>query len=92
MKVSFRFLLFRRLHKFLQVVGMYGSTLLLLATAFDRYQAIKDPMKSYRKPPKRVHFVVTALWLTAAVLAIPQASSLINKKSLLFWQFYRQVA
>uniref|UniRef100_H2ZDL4 G-protein coupled receptors family 1 profile domain-containing protein n=1 Tax=Ciona savignyi TaxID=51511 RepID=H2ZDL4_CIOSA len=58
--------------KFMQILGMYGSTYVLLCAAFDRYKAIRYPMQSFQLTSKRVHTTVGVAWAVSAVLSTPQ--------------------
>ncbi|XP_078489155.1 vasopressin/oxytocin-related peptide receptor [Ciona intestinalis] len=58
--------------KYMQILGMYGSTYVLLCAAFDRYRAIRYPMQSFQLTAKRVHTSVLIAWGVSAVLSTPQ--------------------
>ncbi|XP_039253134.1 oxytocin receptor-like isoform X2 [Styela clava] len=61
-----------RLVKYLQIVGMYGSTYVLVCTAMDRYLAIRYPMQTFKQSKKRVHVAICMAWLLSMILSTPQ--------------------
>jgi len=58
--------------KYMQILGMYGSTYVLICTAFDRFFAIRYPMRSLRWSRGFVHYTVIGAWVVSALLSIPQ--------------------
>ena len=61
-----------RLVKYLQVMVMYLSTYILVATAVDRYRSICHPLSVYNWRARHIHLTVFAAWLLSLLLAIPQ--------------------
>ncbi|XP_070311711.1 oxytocin receptor [Odocoileus virginianus] len=71
--ITFRFYgpdLLCRLVKYLQVVGMFASTYLLLLMSLDRCLAICQPLRSLRRRTDRL--AVLATWLGCLVASTPQ--------------------
>ncbi|KAF0870526.1 OXYR protein, partial [Crocuta crocuta] len=71
--VTFRFYgpdLLCRLVKYLQVVGMFASTYLLLLMSLDRCLAICHPLRALRRRADRL--AVLATWLGCLVASAPQ--------------------
>ncbi|XP_013001788.1 oxytocin receptor isoform X2 [Cavia porcellus] len=71
--ITFRFYgpdLLCRLVKYLQVVGMFASTYLLLLMSLDRCLAICQPLRSLRRRTDRL--AVLATWLGCLVASVPQ--------------------
>ncbi|KAL1446353.1 hypothetical protein MTO96_028844, partial [Rhipicephalus appendiculatus] len=60
-----------KLVKFLQVFALYLSTFILVVIAFDRFAAVRFPMRraSARRTAARM---VSVAWSTAALLSLPQ--------------------
>ncbi|XP_078520713.1 vasopressin V2 receptor [Lissotriton helveticus] len=61
-----------RLIKYLQVVGMFASSYMIVAMTFDRHQAICRPMLTYKKGVARWNVPVFVAWGASLVLSIPQ--------------------
>ncbi|CAM9353768.1 unnamed protein product [Lampetra planeri] len=64
-----------RLVKYLQVVGMFASTYVLIAMTVDRYLAICHPLSMLRRrgePRKQAHVMVACAWVLSALLSTPQ--------------------
>ncbi|XP_063231395.1 oxytocin receptor-like [Bacillus rossius redtenbacheri] len=61
-----------KLVKFLQPLGTYLSSYILLATALDRYRAICQPMSYCSSDSRRSRFMVAAAWCAALLFCIPQ--------------------
>ncbi|XP_038628828.1 oxytocin receptor [Tachyglossus aculeatus] len=59
-----------RLVKYLQVVGMFASTYLLLLMSLDRCLAICQPLRSLRRRADRASVLGT--WLLCLVVSVPQ--------------------
>ncbi|XP_062853227.1 isotocin receptor-like [Trichomycterus rosablanca] len=59
-----------RLVKYLQVVGMFASTYLLVLMSVDRCLAICQPLRSLQHSKDRVY--VLASWLLSLLLSLPQ--------------------
>ncbi|XP_004702322.1 oxytocin receptor [Echinops telfairi] len=71
--ITFRFYgpdLLCRLVKYLQVVGMFASTYLLLLMSLDRCLAICQPLRALRRRTDRL--AVLATWLGCLVASAPQ--------------------
>ncbi|XP_036187925.1 oxytocin receptor [Myotis myotis] len=72
--ITFRFYgpdLLCRLVKYLQVVGMFASTYLLLLMSLDRCLAICQPLRTLRRRADRLAVLLT--WLGCLVASAPQA-------------------
>lgn len=72
--ITFRFCgsdLLCRLIKYLQVVGMFASTYMLVLMSIDRCLAICQPLRSVHKRKDR--FCVMASWMLSLVFSTPQA-------------------
>ncbi|XP_006876657.1 PREDICTED: oxytocin receptor-like [Chrysochloris asiatica] len=71
--ITFRFYgpdLLCRLVKYLQVVGMFASTYMLLLMSVDRCLAICQPLRSLSR--RADHLAVLATWLGCLVASVPQ--------------------
>ncbi|KAK1332323.1 hypothetical protein QTO34_006996 [Cnephaeus nilssonii] len=71
--ITFRFYgpdLLCRLVKYLQVVGMFASTYLLLLMSLDRCLAICQPLRTLRRRTDRLAVLIT--WLGCLVASAPQ--------------------
>ncbi|XP_029287643.1 oxytocin receptor b [Cottoperca gobio] len=72
--ITFRFYgpdLLCRLVKYLQVVGMFASTYMLVLMSIDRCLAICQPLRSVHKRKDR--FCVIASWVLSLIFSTPQA-------------------
>ncbi|KAM6948065.1 oxytocin receptor b [Lycodopsis pacificus] len=72
--ITFRFYgpdLLCRLVKYLQVVGMFASTYMLVLMSIDRCLAICQPLRSVHKRKDR--FYVVASWMLSLIFSTPQA-------------------
>ncbi|XP_041673106.1 oxytocin receptor like [Cheilinus undulatus] len=72
--ITFRFYgpdLLCRLVKYLQVVGMFASTYMLVLMSVDRCLAICQPLRSVHKRKDR--YCVIASWMLSLVFSTPQA-------------------
>lgn len=72
--ITFRFYgpdLLCRLVKYLQVVGMFASTYMLVLMSVDRCLAICQPLRSVHKSKDRV--CVIASWMLSLIFSAPQA-------------------
>ncbi|XP_068171407.1 oxytocin receptor b [Antennarius striatus] len=72
--ITFRFYgpdLLCRLVKYLQVVGMFASTYMLVLMSIDRCLAICHPLRSVQKRKDR--FFVIASWMLSLIFSSPQA-------------------
>ncbi|XP_028850661.1 vasopressin V2 receptor isoform X2 [Denticeps clupeoides] len=62
-----------RLVKYLQIVGMFASSYMIVAMTVDRHQAICSPLQAYRGGTVSCcSTAVMVAWLLALVLSIPQ--------------------
>lgn len=59
--------------KYLQVVGMFASTYMIVVMTVDRYQAICKPMVTFQKPRARWNGPVCAAWCVSFIGSLPQA-------------------
>ncbi|XDV35418.1 hypothetical protein PO909_005370 [Leuciscus waleckii] len=59
-----------RLVKYLQVVGMFASTYMLVLMSIDRCLAIWQPLRSLRR--RRDRFYVLASWIISLLFSLPQ--------------------
>ncbi|XP_057702573.1 vasopressin V2 receptor [Corythoichthys intestinalis] len=58
--------------KYLQVVGMFASTYMIVAMTVDRYQAICHPMVTFQRHRARWNATVCAAWCVSFLGGIPQ--------------------
>ncbi|KAM6984801.1 arginine vasopressin receptor 2, like [Aplochiton taeniatus] len=58
--------------KYLQVVGMFASTYMIVAMTIDRYHAVCRPMVSFFKGSCRRYLAIGAAWLIALAFSTPQ--------------------
>eukprot|EP00079_Xenopus_tropicalis_P011437 XP_002937279.2 PREDICTED: vasopressin V2 receptor isoform X1 [Xenopus tropicalis] len=58
--------------RYLQVVGMYASSYMIVAMTFDRHQAICRPMMTFKKGSARWNIPVSLAWLASAIFSLPQ--------------------
>ncbi|XP_060886407.1 arginine vasopressin receptor 2, like [Labrus mixtus] len=58
--------------KYLQVVGMFASTYMIVAMTIDRYHAVCKPMVSFLKSPFRRYLSIGAAWLISLAFSSPQ--------------------
>ncbi|KAI4895720.1 hypothetical protein NFI96_019889 [Prochilodus magdalenae] len=71
--ITFRFYgpdLLCRLVKYLQVVGMFASTYMLVLMSVDRCLAVCQPLRSLRRRTDRLY--VLCSWLLSLIFSIPQ--------------------
>ncbi|XP_077185798.1 vasopressin V2 receptor [Paroedura picta] len=57
---------------YLQVVGMFASSYVIVAMTYDRYQAICRPMVAFRKGPACWYRPVVVAWTASFLLGLPQ--------------------
>ncbi|XP_061583272.1 oxytocin receptor b isoform X2 [Cololabis saira] len=62
-----------RLVKYLQVVGMFASTYMLVLMSIDRCLAICQPLRSVHKGKGKDRFCVIASWMLSLAFSTPQA-------------------
>ncbi|XP_071770643.1 arginine vasopressin receptor 2, like [Centroberyx gerrardi] len=58
--------------KYLQVVGMFASTYMIVAMTIDRYHAVCRPMVSFFKGSFRRYLSIGAAWLVSLAFSTPQ--------------------
>lgn len=61
-----------RLVKYLQVVGMFASTYMIVVMTIDRYQAICKPMVTFQRRRARCNGPVCAAWCVSVIGSLPQ--------------------
>lgn len=61
-----------RLVKYLQVVGMFASTYMIVAMTVDRYQAVCKPMVTFQRRRARCNAPVCAAWCVSVIGSLPQ--------------------
>lgn len=61
-----------RLVKYLQVVGMFASTYMIVVMTIDRYQAVCKPMVTFQRRRARCNAPVCAAWCVSLVGSLPQ--------------------
>uniref|UniRef100_A0A665TME9 Si:dkey-178o16.4 n=1 Tax=Echeneis naucrates TaxID=173247 RepID=A0A665TME9_ECHNA len=59
--------------KYLQVVGMFASTYMIVVMTIDRYQAICNPMVTFQRRRARWNGPVCAAWCVSLIGSLPQA-------------------
>ncbi|XP_015274579.1 PREDICTED: vasopressin V2 receptor, partial [Gekko japonicus] len=57
---------------YLQVIGMFASSYVIVAMTYDRYQAICRPMVAFRKGPACRYRPVAVAWAASFLLGLPQ--------------------
>ncbi|XP_059174233.1 annetocin receptor-like, partial [Physella acuta] len=58
--------------KYMQVVAMYASSYVLLATAVDRYYAICHPFASQSWTARHAHTLAVIAWTASLLFSVPQ--------------------
>ncbi|XP_075042163.1 vasopressin V2 receptor [Mixophyes fleayi] len=58
--------------RYLQVVGMFASSYMIVAMTFDRHQAICRPLMTFKKGSARWNIPVCLAWVASAILSLPQ--------------------
>ncbi|RXN17771.1 dnaJ -like protein [Labeo rohita] len=58
--------------KYLQVVGMFASTYMIVAMTIDRYHAVCKPMVSFFRGSFRRYVAISAAWLVSLAFSAPQ--------------------
>ncbi|XP_076869733.1 vasopressin V2 receptor [Brachyhypopomus gauderio] len=61
-----------RLVKYLQVVGMFASTYMIVVMTLDRYQAVCNPMVTFQRRRRRWNLPVCTAWTISLVGGLPQ--------------------
>ncbi|XP_054159921.1 vasopressin V1a receptor-like [Oppia nitens] len=59
--------------KYLQILGPYLSSYVLVMTSIDRYQAICYPLSNCQWTPTRSQLMISFAWLIALICCTPQA-------------------
>ncbi|XP_076328768.1 annetocin receptor-like [Tachypleus tridentatus] len=58
--------------KYLQILGPYLSSYVLMVTAIDRYHAICFPLRNHSWIPRKSKLMITAAWIISMLCCIPQ--------------------
>uniref|UniRef100_A0A4W5LM07 Arginine vasopressin receptor 2b, tandem duplicate, 1 n=1 Tax=Hucho hucho TaxID=62062 RepID=A0A4W5LM07_9TELE len=61
-----------RLVKYLQVVGMFASSYMIVVMTIDRYQAICNPMVTFQRRRARWNVPVCVAWSVSLIGSLPQ--------------------
>lgn len=61
-----------RLVKYLQVLGMFSSTYMIVAMTLDRYQAVCNPMVKFRRASTRLNIPLCTAWGISVLGSLPQ--------------------
>lgn len=61
-----------RLVKYLQVLGMFSSTYMIVVMTVDRYQAVCNPMVTFQRRRTRLNIPVTIAWGISLLGSLPQ--------------------
>lgn len=61
-----------RLVKYLQVLGMFSSTYMIVVMTVDRYQAVCNPMVKFQRACTRLHIPVCMAWGGSLLGSLPQ--------------------
>ncbi|XP_018612064.2 vasopressin V2 receptor [Scleropages formosus] len=61
-----------RLIKYLQVVGMFASTYMIVVMTVDRYQAICNPMVTFQRRRARWNVPICVAWAVSLIGSVPQ--------------------
>lgn len=62
-----------RLVKYLQVLGMFSSTYMIVVMTVDRYQAVCKPMVTFQRTRTRLNLPVCVAWGVSLLGSLPQA-------------------
>ncbi|XP_032809974.2 vasopressin V2 receptor [Petromyzon marinus] len=62
-----------RFIKYMQIVGMFASTYMIVGMTVDRYQAVCFPMVTFKKRMAYWNAPVCAVWVVSLLLSVPQA-------------------
>lgn len=62
-----------RLVKYLQVLGMFSSTYMIVVMTVDRYQAVCKPMVTFQRTRTRLNLPVSVAWGVSLLGSLPQA-------------------
>ncbi|XP_042261236.1 vasopressin V2 receptor-like [Thunnus albacares] len=61
-----------RLVKYLQVLGMFSSTYMIVVMTVDRYQAVCNPMVKFQRTRTRLNIPVCVAWGVSLLGSLPQ--------------------
>ncbi|KAK2862205.1 hypothetical protein Q5P01_001738 [Channa striata] len=61
-----------RLVKYLQVLGMFSSTYMIVVMTVDRYQAVCNPMVNFQRTRTSMNIPVCAAWAVSLLGSLPQ--------------------
>ncbi|XP_067359647.1 vasopressin V2 receptor-like [Channa argus] len=61
-----------RLVKYLQVLGMFSSTYMIVVMTVDRYQAVCNPMVKFQRKHTRLNIPVCVAWGVSLLFSLPQ--------------------
>ncbi|XP_026162938.1 oxytocin receptor-like [Mastacembelus armatus] len=61
-----------RLVKYLQVLGMFSSTYMIVVMTVDRYQAVCNPMVTFQRTRTRLNIPVCVAWGVSLLGSLPQ--------------------
>ncbi|KAG7218172.1 hypothetical protein INR49_007454 [Caranx melampygus] len=61
-----------RLVKYLQVLGMFSSTYMIVVMTVDRYQAVCNPMVKFQRARSRLNIPVCVAWGISVLGSLPQ--------------------
>ncbi|KAL7408441.1 hypothetical protein ABVT39_023604 [Epinephelus coioides] len=61
-----------RLVKYLQVLGMFSSTYMIVVMTVDRYQAVCNPMVKFQRTSTRLNIPVCVAWGISLLGSLPQ--------------------
>uniref|UniRef100_A0A3Q1FAE5 Vasopressin V2 receptor-like n=1 Tax=Acanthochromis polyacanthus TaxID=80966 RepID=A0A3Q1FAE5_9TELE len=61
-----------RVVKYLQVLGMFSSTYMIVVMTVDRYQAVCNPMVKFQRTRTRLNIPVCAAWGISLLGSLPQ--------------------
>ncbi|XP_073506811.1 isotocin receptor-like [Phyllobates terribilis] len=62
-----------RIIKYLQLVGMFASTYMIVVMTMDRFQAICYPMVTFQKKRALCNSAIFASWSISLIFSVPQA-------------------
>lgn len=69
-----------RLVKYLQVLGMFASSYMIVAMTADRHYAICCPLEAHRSgPTKRWNTFIFLAWSLSLLLSLPQVANMRHK-------------
>ncbi|XP_032894267.1 vasopressin V1b receptor-like [Amblyraja radiata] len=71
-----------RMVTYLQLVGMFASTYMVVAMTVDRFQAVCYPMVTFRKKKAYWNTAICTSWVLSLILSVPQVFIFSNKEFL----------